>query len=146
MSSRSGGMYLMVSTHSIRGPRKPISRPERLVQKACIQVLERCVPPAEKGGPAWTAINPAPSKMSKALAGINKSMGLRPGWMDLLMIFNGKAILVEFKAKGGKMSAVQTKVSDQIIWAGGIVHRCYSLDEFVAILDFHGIPCKIYRR
>jgi hypothetical protein len=123
---------------------KPQYREQHLVQFPCIDFLRRCVPPAPDG-PAWTAINPVPAK-SKIVAALCKKLGMNAGWMDLLMIFNGRPILVEFKAGGGSLSKSQVERSDEIKAAGGIVHECRSLDEFLEILDFHGIPCMIVRR
>ena len=116
-------------------------RPEEITQRACVQLLQLAVP-EPPSGPSWTAINPSPSK-SKAVAGISKAMGLRPGVPDLLLVFRGRSIFVEFKAGNNALSENQQFMRKEIVTAGGIVEIARSLDDFVVILRKYHVPLNI---
>jgi len=92
-------------------------------------------------GPVWTAINPIPAK-SKAVAGISKAMGLRPGWPDLELIYRGQMIYIEFKSDRGRLSKDQRQVHAELKAAGAFVHVVRSVDEFLKVLRGTGIVKK----
>lgn len=86
-----------------------------------------------------TAINPVPAK-SRAVAGMSKAMGLRAGAPDLLIVFRGRAIFIEFKRPvGGSLSAEQRRVHTEITLAGGIVTVVRSVEAFEGLLVTLGI-------
>lgn len=116
-------------------------RPEEALQRACVDILTRFVPPPPKG-PAWTAINPVAAK-SKAVAGKSKAMGLRKGWPDLEMLFRGASIYVEFKAEKGRVDPSQIAVHEEIVAAGGTVLVVRTVDEFLNVLSAQEIPCRL---
>lgn len=121
--------------------RRIVNRPEQGLQKACVEVLVKFVPPPPEG-PFWSAVNPVPAK-SKAVAGLSKAMGMKAGVPDLLMVWKGRVITVEFKAeKGGRVSEAQKERRDEIILAGGLWLEVRSVDQFIETLHMIGIPCR----
>ncbi len=114
-----------------------MNRPEQAIQRSCVDFLRQCAP----HGLAWTAINPVPAK-SKAVAGISKAMGMQAGIPDLLMVWKGRAIFVEFKAPGGRLSPAQRDCQAGLMLAGALVHTVKSLDEFADFLQVLGIPIQ----
>lgn len=132
--------------------RKPINRPEQALQRACVGLLERFYEPMPDV--FWTAINPVPAK-SKAVAGISKAMGLKPGVPDMVFILklhsvmpgfpgvhHSKVMFVEFKADGGKLSDNQHKAIDAIKHTNACVHVVTSVEQFVQTLENHSILPK----
>jgi hypothetical protein len=112
-------------------------KPEYALQKTCVDYLARCVPQPPVG-PAWTAINPVPSK-SKAVAGQSKALGMVKGWPDLLMALpGGCSVFVEFKAGAG-ISPEQKAVHHWLSQLGHPVYVITSLDEFRDCLAEQGI-------
>lgn len=112
--------------------RKPHARrtaaPERALQRACIDYLRL----AKIRGLFWTAINPVPGK-SIAVAAISKSMGVRAGVPDMILIRAGRTVFVEFKADKGRLKPSQKELFPEIIAAGVRIVECRSLDEFLRI-------------
>lgn len=114
-----------------------MKRPEQVLQRACVEFLRQCAP----DGLVYTAINPVPAK-SKAVAGISKAMGMQAGIPDLLMVWKGRAIFIEFKAPGGRLSPAQIDCQAGLMLAGALVHTVKSLDEFADFLATAGIPIR----
>lgn len=117
--------------------RKPIRRPEQMLQRACVQLLEAFYEPMPDV--FWTAINPVPAK-SKAVAGVSKAMGLKPGVLDMEFIkkpptgFYSRVLFVEFKAPGGKLSENQIKAIKAVQASNAFVRLVTSIEEFVEAL------------
>lgn len=86
--------------------KRRLGNPEQILQRAIASWLRVVLPTPEAGGPVWTAVNPVPGK-SRASAGISKAMGLAAGFPDIVMIWQGRAIVFELKAKGGTTSDAQ---------------------------------------
>jgi hypothetical protein len=64
----------------------------------------------------WTATDPvAPSALSGA---IRKQRGVKPGVPDILVLYRGKLIAIELKSRGGKCSAPQRAVREDLLRAG----------------------------
>lgn len=114
-----------------------MNRPEQAIQRSCVDFLRQCAPE----GLGYTAINPVPAK-SKAVAGISKAMGLIPGIPDILLVWKGRAIFVEVKADGGRLSPAQRDCQAGLMLAGALVHTVKSLDEFIDFLGAAGIPIR----
>jgi len=105
-----------------------MAKPEYSLQKTCVDYLARFVPQPPTG-PAWTALNPVPSK-SKAVAGQSKALGLVKGWPDLMLALpGGYTVFVEFKAGAG-ISPEQKAVHHWLNQLGHPVYVITSLDEF----------------
>lgn len=114
-----------------------MNRPEQAVQRACVEFLRQCAP----DGLAWSAINPVPAK-SKSVAGISKAMGMKAGIPDILLVWKGRAIFVEVKADGGRLSPAQRDCQAGLKLAGALVHTVKSLNEFIDFLGAAGIPIR----
>jgi hypothetical protein len=136
--------------------RKPINRPEQALQRACVGLLERFYEPMPDV--FWTAINPVPAK-SRAVAGISKAMGLRPGVPDFIFIKEGwqetdaagnecyfpAVMVIEFKAPdepGGKkasLSGEQKKIFIRLQSLHVHTQMVNSVERFVSALENFGI-------
>jgi len=92
---------------SPRNSRRSIQRPEQEMQKAVARYLYTL----ENLTNRFTFFHPANGgKRTKAEAGIFKSMGVRAGVPDLVILFNleiSNPVFVELKAKGGSLNANQ---------------------------------------
>ena len=133
----SGAASAQSPTGPSKRPRARRGAPEQALQKTAVQFLLKFVPPPPEG-PFWTAINPVPSK-SKAVAGLSKAMGLRAGVPDLLLVYRGLPIFIEFKAAKGTLSEAQKELLPEMEAAGANCHEARSLDEFVNLLQSYGI-------
>lgn len=71
-----------------------------------------------------------------------KRMNMVKGVPDYLIIWRGRPILLEFKAKNGRLSPEQKAVHEWIVLAGGVVKTCRTEDEVVAFLEVLGIPLQ----
>jgi hypothetical protein len=112
-------------------------KPEQKLQIQVAEFLDVALPIDS----AWTAINPVPAK-SKAVAGLSKAMGLKAGFLDILILYRAGAYLIELKAKRGKLSDDQHGMTAQLISAGAKCAVARSLDEVIAILNGFGIPLR----
>jgi hypothetical protein len=120
--------------------RKP-QRPEQELQKACVAYLRSCVP-APPVGPFWFAV-PNGYYRTKAEAGIAKAMGVRAGVPDLILIWRGRCIAIEFKAPKGTITMEQLGAQAELNLCGALVNSdCRSLDAFKHFLEVAGIPCR----
>lgn len=133
--------------------RKPINRPEQALQRACVGLLERFYEPMPDV--FWTAINPVPAK-SKAVAGISKAMGLKPGVPDFIFLRVSAiplvwpegpvqrlhAMMLELKAKGGKLSRNQLDIREKALAMGIHFQTVDNLEDFVGALEDFGIYPK----
>jgi hypothetical protein len=111
--------------------------PEQSLQKTVASYLDLALP----ADAVWTAINPVPAK-SKAAAGLSKAMGMKAGWPDLLIIWNGQCHAIELKAGNGRLSTAQIGIAANFDEAGAFWERCKSLDEVAATLKTWGIPLR----
>lgn len=73
---------------------------------------------------------------------ILKAMGVHAGWPDLMLVFKGRPVFIEMKAKTGALSPAQKAVHQSITVAGGVVTTCRSIDEVKAFLEVCGIPMR----
>lgn len=115
--------------------RKPRNYPEQDLQKLCAAYLHACAPPSL----FWTAVNPIPAK-SKAVAGLSKAMGLRPGVHDIILAYRGRIIGIEMKATKGRLSPNQIDMHEELTLAGGVSAVAHSLEEFIDVLMTLQIP------
>lgn len=114
---------------------------EELVQRACIEFLERCVPPPPEGPLYCFADNG--TKKSKAAGGIAKAMGLRAGWPDLPMALSGGgSAYFEFKSSVGELSKEQETVHSLLRQMGHTVYVTRSLDDFRVQLRELGVRTR----
>jgi VRR-NUC domain len=71
-----------------------------------------------------------------------KKRGVKPGWPDVLIIWNFRPFFLELKSKVGVLSADQKRVHAEIFAAGGSVAVCRSVDEAILHLKKMGIPLR----
>lgn len=114
-----------------------MNRPEQALQKAMAEWLDYALP----NDVYWTAVNPVPAK-SKAVAGLSKAMGLKPGAPDLVFCIKGRFVGVEVKAGKGTPSKVQDKAHEAITLSGGMVHTVRSIDELAGFLEGLGVGLR----
>lgn len=69
-----------------------------------------------------------------------KDMGLNPGWPDIQLLWRGKLIVMELKAKGGALSDPQKDTRTLITAQQGLWKECRSVEEVVEFLEMIGIP------
>ena len=87
---------------------------------------------------------PNGGKRTRAEAGKFKAMGVRAGFPDIAILWNGKLLVIELKAPGRptRISDAQHAMSDRLI-AAGATWRCVTCLESVAlILDMLGVPVR----
>ena len=115
----------------------PRSAPEQTLQRAVAAYLDAALP----SDAVWTAINPVPAK-SRAAAGISKAMGLKAGFLDLLILWRTNAYLIELKAKGGRVSPDQVVMIRRLSDAGAHCAVCHEMDDVIDHLNAWGFPLK----
>lgn len=71
-----------------------------------------------------------------------KALGLRPGFPDLAIAYQGRLYCIELKAPGGTLSKAQKATRTALERAGVIVSVCYSLEAVEGCLTGLGIPLK----
>lgn len=74
---------------------------------------------------------------------ILKSMGLRAGVPDWLLVHDGRAYFIELKGPEGTVSKDQTACHLDLEDAGSKVYVCRSLNDVVAALERWGIPTRV---
>ena len=117
------------------GPRK---QPERSLQIRVATMLTWMLPPEVP----WTAIGHGGGGERRGQ--ILKRMGVKPGWMDIILVFRGRFIGIELKS-GTYLSEPQKLVHTQIVAAGGVVRVCKSEEEVVEFLEVLGVPLNPVR-
>lgn len=68
-----------------------------------------------------------------------KSMGVRAGVSDLILLHDGQAFALELKTEKGRPTDAQHAFLSDWIAAGGKGHIAYGLDEALATLEAWGL-------
>lgn len=111
---------------------------EDQVQAATVAFLNRALP----DDAVYYAI-PNGGHRHPAVAAKLKWTGTRPGVPDLAIVWKGRAIFIEMKAKGGSLSAEQKAMHERLILSGAVVLPiARSVDEVAAFLETLGMPLK----
>jgi hypothetical protein len=76
-------------------------------------------------------------------AGRLKAEGVVPGVADFIVIWKGRALGIELKARKGGLSKAQRNWGDAFTLAGGCYAVCRSLGDVGAFLDAAGIPLRV---
>jgi hypothetical protein len=105
-------------------------RPEAILQRSLVEHMRWCA----RGDVWWTHI-PNGGWRSPIEAAIFKSLGVREGAPDLLVIHAGQPLFLELKAAGRKLSPVQTECHDALRRAGATVETADNIDTAVAFLN-----------
>ena len=75
------------------------------------------------------------ARRSPIEAAIFKSLGVRAGAPDLLIVRTGQALFLELKAPGRKLSPAQTECHDALRRAGATVETADNIDAAIAFLN-----------
>jgi hypothetical protein len=104
-------------------------RPEQDLQRAVLEHLELCAVPNcywfHVGNGGWR---------SPVEAKVLKSLGVRPGVPDLILIYGGKTFGLELKTEIGKLTSVQRTAHVLMRAAGAEVEVAYGIDEALELL------------
>jgi hypothetical protein len=111
---------------------------EHHLQAAVAEFLSFALPPHE----AVFCSIPNGGKRNKATAGKLKAEGLQPGAPDLLILWKGRAIGLELKTRGGRLSPQQMAFSMRWTNAGGVYAVARSLEEVADLLGAAGVPLR----
>jgi hypothetical protein len=93
-----------------------------------------------RGAPGVFAFHPANGGYRKPIeAAIMKSMGVRPGVPDVILIHQGKVFGLELKAEGGRITPKQTETIAAMEAAGATVHVAVGIDQALERLETWGL-------
>lgn len=73
-------------------------------------------------------------------AGRLKAMGVIAGLPDLGVLYNGRCVWLELKAKRGRVTSAQAYCHQRLEEAGSPVSVCTTLEDVAAALERAGIP------
>ena len=111
-----------------------VRRPEQAIQRAVVQHLRiRAVP-----GLVWFHV-PNGGARKPVEAAILKSMGVRPGVSDFILVHDGKFFALELKAEGGRATEAQMAFLSEIDRAGAFTAMPTGLDAALATLESWGL-------
>jgi hypothetical protein len=110
------------------------NQPEVQLQRSLVEHLHWCAKSDVwfchlANGGARTAVEGA----------VLKSIGVRPGAPDLLIIRAGQPLFLELKTPGRKLSPVQTECHDALRRAGATVETADNIDAALAFLARVGV-------
>lgn len=111
---------------------------ERQVQVSVVQFLNRALPddavvyhPANGG------------HRHPAVAAKLKAEGVVSGVPDLALVWRGRAIFIELKARNGRLKKSQIEMHKRLVLAGAVVLPiARSIDEVADFLETLGMPLK----
>ena len=109
-------------------------QPEAQLQRALVEHLRW----GARGDTWWTHI-PTGGWRSPIEAAIFKSLGVRAGSPDLLIIRAGQPLFLELKVPGRKLSPVQIECHDALRRAGATVETVNTIDAALAFLTRLGV-------
>ena len=102
------------------------NRPEQKIHQATVQYLRIM----ENLGKLTFFHPPNGGGRSKAEGGIFKSLGVKPGVPDLVLLFpGGRCAFIEIKAPGGRTSEAQKEFRNQAEYFGFAYAECRAVDE-----------------
>lgn len=94
----------------------------------------------------WSTIGHGGFKLDVRTAARLKSMGLKAGVPDLMLVYDGRAYFAELKAPKGKLSPAQLDTHEKLLRAGAAPHVCRSVDDLRLSLQQWGIPTREHVR
>ena len=77
----------------------------------------------------WSTIGHGGMPLHPRTAARLKAQGLKPGIPDVLIVWQGRAIFVEIKRPGGRLSPAQKAMHERITSAGAVVTTCFSAED-----------------
>lgn len=109
---------------------------EAQLHRATADLLDAILlPPA-----IWTTFPSGWGKLGKATAGNLRAAGLKAGFPDILVFYNGFATGIELKTQDGKVSKAQTDMFVRLHHAGVRVYICRDTDDVIGVLEQCSIP------
>lgn len=109
---------------------------EAQLHKAAADLLDLVLlPPA-----IWTTFPAGWGKLGKATAGRLHGSGLKAGFPDILIFFNGHCVGVELKTANGVVSKDQHKMFMRLYEAGVRVYICRTTDDVIGVLEQESLP------
>lgn len=115
-------------------PRRKLSQAEGQIQAAFIDMMAR------HGGGCVAFSIPNEGARSKSFGGRMKAQGLRAGVADVLVLWRGGLLFIEFKAPTGKQTASQKAFEDAVTALGWPYVVCRGWDEAWRALAAHRAP------
>ena len=109
-------------------------QPEAQLQRALVEHLRW----GARGDTWWTHI-PNGGRRSPTEAAIFKSLGVRAGSPDLLIIRAGQPLFMELKAPGRKLSPAQVECHAALQRAGAQIETVDNIDAALAFLGRLGV-------
>lgn len=108
-----------------------MNRPEQLLHRAAAQFLDLALP----DGAIWFHCPNGGFRRPKEAA-ILTALGVRPGIPDLLILYRGRLIGIELKARTGRgLTPAQKNMHQRLTLAGAMVTTVTTLDELSAFLN-----------
>ena len=109
-------------------------QPEAQLQRSVIAQLQWRARPG-----AWFCHIPNGGARSPIEGAIFKSLGVQAGCPDLLIVADGKALFLELKAPGRKLSPAQVECHDALRRAGATVETADNIDTALDQLTAWGL-------
>ena len=113
--------------------RPRITHNEDEIQTAIFQHI------AVRGAPGAVAFHIFSNPRSARDGARLKRLGLKAGMADVGIIHKGRFMLLEVKASGGRLSAVQIETARECMDAGAVYVCAYGLDHCLAVLEAWGV-------
>lgn len=113
-----------------------MKRPEQLLHQQVAAYLRVALPPS-----VWFSTFPSGGG-GKTRGAFLRSMGLKKGVPDLLVVHNGRATWIELKAEKGRVSVDQRRCHVALAGAGCWVNVCRSVAEVQGALECARIPLR----
>jgi len=104
---------------------------------ASMQYLDWALPPD-----AIACHSPGEGKRSRAAQITLRRSGYKAGWPDICIIYRGRALFVELKARRGVMSPAQKAMMRKLIYCGADVICVRTLPDLEAALREACVPLK----
>lgn len=90
----------------------------------------------------WTTFPAGWGKLPKATAGRLYGAGLKAGFPDIQIFFNGRCTMLELKAPGGALSKVQRQRILLLRGAGVMTYVCHNPEEVISALRAASLPVR----
>jgi hypothetical protein len=127
--------------------------PESDIHQACADALDKLLlPPA-----VWACYPAGATQLTAQQVARYSRLGLKRGWPDLIIIFDGRIFGLEVKRKGGRLSKTrvsrtrrgsprildgQEDVFKRLAAAGMTIAVAHSVDEMLNLLRDWGMPVR----
>ena len=88
----------------------------------------------------WTTFPAGWGNLPKATAGRLRGAGLKAGFPDILVFFNGRATGIELKTEDGSLSKAQRHMFLLLRSAGVMTYVCRNVEDVVGVLEQASLP------